>query len=137
VQGTGGTGPSDDRRPPAHTRRGVGARGARRALTLDPGERLIIDTSIAIKWVFPEVDSERAAALLDHGLVAPDLLFAECANALWKKLHRGELTEEEAAIAAQTLEQVDLTVVSAKGYLGRAVAIAAALEHPAYDGIYL
>jgi predicted nucleic acid-binding protein len=106
-------------------------------LTLDPDERLIVDASIAIKWVFPEDDSERAEVLLDHGLVAPDLLFAECANALWKKLHRGELTEEEAAIAAQTLEQVDLTIVSAKGYLARAVAIAAELDHPAYDGIYL
>src|ERR1051326_4004217 len=44
---------------------------------------------------------------------------------------------DEAAIAAQTLEQADLTVVPAKGHLPSAVAIAAELDHPAYDGIYL
>lgn len=106
-------------------------------MTLDPGERLVVDASIAVKWVIPEADSARAEVLLDHSLVAPDLLFAECANILWKKIRRGELTEEEAAIAAKTLEQADLAVVSTRGYLARAVAIAAELDHPAYDGVYL
>ncbi len=106
-------------------------------MTPELGERLVVDASIAVKWVVPEADSERAEVLLDHRLVAPDLLFAECANILWKKIRRGELTEEEAGIAAQTLEQADLAVVSTKGYLARAVAIAAELDHPAYDGIYL
>jgi len=106
-------------------------------VTLQPGERLVIDASVAVKWVVPEMGSERAEILLDHALVAPDLLFAECANVLWKKLRRGELTPEEAGIAAQTLEQADLAVVPTKGYIARAVAIAAELDHPAYDGIYL
>jgi predicted nucleic acid-binding protein len=106
-------------------------------LTLAPGERLVVDASVAVKWAVPEPDSDQAAALLDHTLVAPDLFFAECANVLWKKLRLGDLTEEEAGIAARTLEQVDLVVVPSRAYLGRAVAIAAALEHPAYDAIYL
>jgi predicted nucleic acid-binding protein len=106
-------------------------------VTLAPGERLVVDASIAVKWVVPETDSNRAEVLLDHALVAPDLLFAECANILWKKLRRGELTDEEAGIAAQTLEQANIAVVSTKRYLARAVAIAAELDHPAYDGIYL
>ena len=106
-------------------------------MTLAPGERLVVDASVAVKWVVPEPRSDQAAALLDHTLVAPDLFFAECANVLWKKLRRGDLTEEEASIAARTLEQVDVVVVPSRAYLGRAVAIAAALEHPAYDAIYL
>jgi len=106
-------------------------------LTRAPGERLVIDASVAVKWVVPEPDSDQAAALLEHTLVAPDLFFAECANVLWKKLRRGDLTEEEAGIAARTLEQVDLAVVPSRAYLGRAVSIAAALERPAYDAIYL
>lgn len=84
-----------------------------------------------------ETDSDRAAILLDHGLFAPDLLFAECANALWKSVRRGELSAEEAQTAAQTLEQADLAIIPAQRYIGRAVAIAAELDHPAYDGIYL
>jgi Hydantoinase B/oxoprolinase len=65
----------------------------------------VSDASIAVKWVVPEHSSERAPLLHDYGLVAPDLLFAECANILWKKVRRGELTKEEADIAAQTLEE--------------------------------
>ena len=55
-------------------------------MTLAAGERLVVDASVAIKWVVPEAGSERAITLLDHGLVAPDLLFSECANILWRKL---------------------------------------------------
>lgn len=106
-------------------------------MSIEPGERLVIDASVAVKWVVPEAGSERAEALLDHNLMAPDLLFVECANVLWKKLHRGELTRDEAEIAARTLEQVDLSIVPAKGYFVRALAIAAELDHPAYDGVYL
>jgi predicted nucleic acid-binding protein len=69
--------------------------------------------------------------------VAPDLLFAECANILWKKVRRGELTKEEAAVAAQTLEQADITVVPTKAYLAAATSIAIELDHPAYDAVYL
>ena len=106
-------------------------------MTLAPGERLVVDASVAVKWVVPEPDSDRAESLRDHNLVAPDLLFSECANILWKKLRLGNLTSEQASTAAQTLEVADVVVVSTKAYLRRAVAIAAALDHPAYDGIYL
>jgi predicted nucleic acid-binding protein len=101
------------------------------------GERLVIDASVAVKWVVSETDSDKAQLLLDQALVAPDLLFAECANILWKKVRRGEMTNEEAEIAAQTLEQADLTVVSARAYIARAAALAIELDHPAYDGLYL
>ena len=106
-------------------------------MTLVPGERLVIDASVAVKWVVSEPGSELAEPLLDRALVAPDLLFAECANILWKKVRRGELTTEEAAVAAQTLEQADITVVSTKAYLGAATSIAIELDHPAYDAVYL
>jgi predicted nucleic acid-binding protein len=104
---------------------------------LTPGERLIVDASVAVKWVIPEQDSERAAALRGHTLISPDLLFAECANILWKKLRLGDLTEQQAGAAARILEQADLTVVPTRAYLGRAVSIAAALDHPGYDAMYL
>jgi len=84
-------------------------------VTLGPRERLVIDASVAIKWVLSEPDGDHAEVLLDHGLAASDLLFAECANILRKDVRRGELIKEEADIAAQTLEQGDLSVVSTRG----------------------
>jgi predicted nucleic acid-binding protein len=92
---------------------------------------------VAIKWVVPEPDSGRAEILLDHGLVAPDLIYAECANVLWKKVRRGEITEEEAEIAAQTLDQADITIARTRGRLAVATAIAVELDHAAYDAVYL
>ena len=106
-------------------------------MTLSPGERLVIDASVAVKWVVAEPDSDRTELLLDHRLVAPDLLFAECANVLWKKVRRGELTQAEADIAAQTLEAADLAVVPTRGYVAIATSMAVELDHPAYDAVYL
>lgn len=106
-------------------------------MSLAPGERLIVDASVAVKWVVPEPDSARAASLRNHTLIVPDLFFSECANVLWKKLRRGHVTNEQAGAAARTLETADLVIVSTKPYLARAVAIAAELDHPAYDAIYL
>lgn len=106
-------------------------------MPLRPGEWLVIDASVAVKWVVPEPDSDRAEVLLDHGMVAPDPLFAECANVLWKKVRRGELTKQEADIAGQTLEQADLTLVSTRGYLALATSVAVELDHSAYDAVYL
>lgn len=106
-------------------------------MTLAVAERLVVDASIGVKWIAPEPDSDRAAVLLDHALVVPDLFFAECANVLWKKVRLRDLTEEEARVAAQTLEDADLSVFPTKKHLGRALAIATALQHPAYDAMYL
>jgi predicted nucleic acid-binding protein len=106
-------------------------------LTLAPDEQLAIDATVAVKWVVAEPGNERAIRLRQHSLIAPDLLFPECANVLWRKVRRREITDDEAVIAAQTLEQSDLVVVPTRGYMARAVAIAVELDHPAYDAIYL
>lgn len=106
-------------------------------MTLSFGEQVIVDANVAIKWLVAEEGSDRAEILHDHPLAAPDLLFAECANILWKKVSRRELSRDEAALAAETLEQVELSVFSARTYARAATAIAIELNHPAYDGLYL
>jgi predicted nucleic acid-binding protein len=42
----------------------------------------VIDASVAIKWVVDEPGAEIAIQLLEHTLMAPDLLGPECANIL-------------------------------------------------------
>ena len=51
---------------------------------------LVIDASVAVKWVIEEEDTTQALALRGRALAAPDLLIAECANILWKKVRRNE-----------------------------------------------
>jgi predicted nucleic acid-binding protein len=64
---------------------------------------VVVDASVASKWFFPEVGSREAEALLVSapGLAAPDLIVAEVVNVAWKRAHRGEITPEQAAAAAE------------------------------------
>jgi predicted nucleic acid-binding protein len=96
---------------------------------------LIIDASVALKWVVREDDSDAANALLGGDrLTAPDLIFSEIANSLWKKWRRGELTNlPKLAARLPTLLHVEPTAPLTL----RAVEIAIQLAHPAYDCMYL
>ncbi len=98
---------------------------------------LVIDASVAIKWVIDEPGTPEALSLRRHRLFAPDLLVAECANVLWKKVRRKELTAKEALLAALLLQRADVELMPMRGLLEPATRLAVALGHPAYDCIYL
>ena len=99
---------------------------------------LVIDASIAVKWVVEEDGTPAALALRKQArLIAPDLLVAECANILWKKVQRDELSQEEAFLAARLLEGAEIELLPTRSLLETAVRIAIALDHPAYDCLYL
>ncbi len=57
----------------------------------------VIDAGVAIKRVIDEPGSAEALLLRRHRLIAPDLIIADCANILWKKVRRKEMLEEGAA----------------------------------------
>lgn len=46
-----------------------------------------------------------------YRLIAPELLLAECANILWKKVRRGELADHEAIVSAAALERAGVELV--------------------------
>ncbi len=97
----------------------------------------VIDASVAVKWVVEEPGTRDALRLLHARLCAPDLLIAECANILWKKSRLGQLTCDEAVLAARLLERADVELLPMRGLLHQATQLAIELEHPAYDFIYL
>jgi len=70
-------------------------------------------------------------------LLAPELLVAECANILWKKARRNELSREEALLAARLLQTAAIELVPTRSLLAAATRIAIELDHPAYDCLYL
>ena len=98
---------------------------------------LVIDASVAIKWVVQEQESDSAHDLLRHRLLAPDLILAECANILWKKVQRRELSAGEAIAAARTLADSDVEHVPMRGLIEEATRLAIEIGHPAYDCMYL
>jgi predicted nucleic acid-binding protein len=97
----------------------------------------VVDASVVIKWLVQEVDSTAALALRGHALAAPDLLIPECANILWKKVRRAELTASEANTSARLLERVDIELVPMRRLLAAALRLAIELDHAAYDCTYL
>jgi predicted nucleic acid-binding protein len=67
----------------------------------------VVDASIVIKWFVDEVHAEAARRWQEdqYELSAPDLLWLECGNILWKKVRRRELTPDEARLIWGGLEQ--------------------------------
>lgn len=79
---------------------------------------LVVDASVALKWVMTEVGSDQASDLLTQlaqgasALVAPEHLVGEVGNGLRKRVAQGVLSTDDAlsaldAIAALELELVD------------------------------
>jgi predicted nucleic acid-binding protein len=97
----------------------------------------MVDASVAIKWFVAEPDSAKAAGLLRHPLSAPDLLAPECANILWKKVVRAELSVNEADVIALALQSAAITLHPTRGLLATAMKIACELGCAAYDCFYL
>jgi predicted nucleic acid-binding protein len=101
-------------------------------------ETLVIDASIAIKWVVEEEGTSLALGLRQsHRFAAPELLTVECANVLWKKVQRNELARAEANLAANLLERSDIELFGMRGLLTKATELAVDLGHPAYDCLYI
>ena len=103
---------------------------------------LVVDTSVAIKWVVPEEgvdlepDTAIALSVLEHGLIAPDLIAAEFANALWKKVSRREMGDAQ-AIEAMDILPTMVSLLPMEAYAKRALEIALQLDHPVYDCVFI
>ena len=99
---------------------------------------LVIDASIAVKWVVEEDGTPEALALRQKAkLIAPELLIAECANILWKKVQRGELLKDEALLAARLLQGAEIELLPTRFLFEAATRMSIEIDHPAYDCLYL
>ncbi len=100
---------------------------------------VVVDASVAAKWLVAESDSEIAAMLLDGSfdLQAPRLLVSEIGNMLWCMAVNGSIEEYEAARLAAALLDMPLQWRDDERTCVEAVRIAVELGHPAYDCMYL
>ena len=100
---------------------------------------IVVDASVAVKWAVEE--SGRTEALevldLDQGLAAPDLIFAELANVLRKKIKAGEVTSDQARLAIRGVHSALSTVIDSAELWEDALGLAQTLDHSAYDCFYL
>jgi len=104
----------------------------------------VVDASVLVKYVVPETETPLVRRLLadllsdEEAIIsAPELLFIECANVLWKKVQRSEVddvTAEESLADLMALE-IDSTPIPVLSQL--ALRIACDHHISAYDACYL
>ena len=61
-------------------------------------------------------------------MIAPELLVAECANILWKKVQRDELSNDEALLAARLLQAAEIEFLPTRSLLEAATETAIELN---------
>jgi predicted nucleic acid-binding protein len=99
----------------------------------------VVDASVVVKWFVPEIHSDAARRLLvlPHEYVAPDLLFAETANTIWKKVRREELTAGQGQQLVTDIGQIAVETVSCRALSEDAHALASATGRTVYDSMYV
>jgi predicted nucleic acid-binding protein len=98
---------------------------------------VVIDASVALKWVLDELGKEAADALLQEELIAPSLWLLEAANALWRRSRRGEISGEEAKERLSELCNAPVAATPIEDDLLAAADLANQLGHPVYGCLYL
>jgi predicted nucleic acid-binding protein len=106
---------------------------------------LVIDASLAYRLIVPSRDREKLRSLMDqwlhaqHPFAAPSLWLYELTSALVKSAHFGELSEDDAHRALQSMQAFPIELVMPSPVLTEAAfAWSLRLQRTnAYDAFYL
>lgn len=109
----------------------------------DAPQLVVLDASVAVRWIIEEEGSDQAAALLEQDLtwITPRLLLTEVASALRRKVADEVL---EPAVAGQSLDALlqavadgVIRLVDDERIIGQALLLAVSLQHKVPDCLYL
>lgn len=106
-------------------------------------ETLVVDCSVAPKWVLQESGRAEALGLLDEQesgnilLIAPDLLLTEFAGLIAKRTRRKQMPAAHGHHAFRLMEQSELRLFETRQLLGHALDIAINGQVSLWDSVYL
>jgi len=104
---------------------------------------LVVDASVVAKWLLAEPDAERALALRERAefegvaLLAPDILAAEVASVVWKRVIRGQLEPAEGERLFGTFTLMSPLLVRLDGLAHQALRLSVQFRRSVYDCLYL
>jgi predicted nucleic acid-binding protein len=104
---------------------------------------IVVDASVAAKWLFREAQADRARMLLEESragrlsLLAPELLLAEVGNALWKRVYRERLRADEVKVHYARFTRLCPRLIRISGLTEAALHLALEHRHPVYDCLYV
>jgi predicted nucleic acid-binding protein len=105
--------------------------------------KYVRDSSVALKWVLPEADSQTALRLLDetnnaiHQLIAPDIFSPEVANGLATAERQARIKPGEAATLLLAIIRQAPAIHASSTLLIRAMEVAISTRQAVYDCLYL
>lgn len=99
---------------------------------------IVVDTSVAIKWVVAEDRRVEAREILASGflLEAPDLLMLEAANALRKKVRARQIGIDQMNAGIELIRE-SVGFQNTRVFFDEAMALSAELDHSIYDCCFL
>lgn len=103
----------------------------------------VVDASVLIKVFLPESDADLAVPLLQRARAdlrnraAPDLIYPECGNILWKKTRQGLLPPERLREITREILVIPLFIWPGRLLLDAAAALALEHDISVYDASYL
>lgn len=100
---------------------------------------VVLDASVLIKLYINESDSRRAAAWVKkaESLLAPDLIWSEAGNILWKYVRRGKLGSGVAESMLRDMLRMPIVITPSGVLVEQAFEIAAQSDRTVYDSLYL
>lgn len=100
---------------------------------------VVVDASVVAKLALPEAGSVDADGLAAERrpLIAPELVYAECANVFWKHARREGLGSQEVDGLLEDLMSLNLLSVPLRTLSPLALHLALELQHSVYDCYYL
>ncbi|MDD5673502.1 MAG: type II toxin-antitoxin system VapC family toxin [Chitinivibrionales bacterium] len=104
---------------------------------------IVLDCSAVVPWFFPEKNDEVARRVHDRvdrhgiGLIAPELLKAEFGNVAWKKVVKGQCSEELAVKQIGHFLHLPVVFCALAPLLPSALKLACAKNITVYDAFYL
>jgi predicted nucleic acid-binding protein len=104
---------------------------------------VVVDASVAIKWLVNESDTDRAEALLELCRVgtcvplAPDILGVEVCSVLWRRVRQGTLQTAEAEALYASFNRIRPVLKPLHDLCDHAFQLALTYRHSVYDCLYL
>ena len=101
--------------------------------------KVTVDASVAVKWFVAEDHRKEARQVLGPRIerYAPDLLPLECASAICKKAHRGEIVRPAPFLDEIAKLGEVVRMRSSASLLRNAAETALRIGHPVYDCLYI
>ncbi len=106
-------------------------------------EKVIVDSNVAVKWFVIETDSIKARQILleyKKGLwefLAPDLIYAEYGNIIWKKQVFQGFNPNDADAALKDFQNIPFILTPVRAIFTEAFQIAVRYKRSFYDSLYL